>query len=869
MTLRFLLLLGEAILMALAVSRPVVARQDERGVTLQPAKLIPVGAAPADAEPGVNHLDEVMTSRFCADCHPAIYAEHEMNTHGRAFTDAEVRLATGRFDHGDCIRCHTPRPIFETGIGQNPLRRHHNLEEGNTCMTCHWREEYDYSNFHGGKECVGAFDPRVGEVEACASCHRNHGTPYQWEKAPTGKLAGRTCIDCHMAKVRRPVAVGEEPRRVASHVFPGARSSSQLQRAYQYTAELDGNEAVVTITNRGTGHHFPTELKQRSVESLVIVLDEDGDEVSRSRMVFRDPYKRPYGLTLPVNTQIPPGQTREHRVPIKVSGGTVVTELHFKQYFPIEDHHPDLARLLETRTLLFAGITPSDKPIESAPDVRVVTPESVAVDVASPANLVDFAHPSIGTVEISIPDGDDEATIARLIEMFQFPVPEGNRLAQQRLVEIGAPAIPPLIVALGSWDNKTWNQAMGVLGKLGDESLPALLAAIDHEQLYVRAHAREMLTRVGWLGNDDAAVQSLIDALGAKNAVDRESAARALGALDLSVAIPDLRGRLSDRDPDVVRAAALSLARLGDRDGIDAIEQAMGLATFPETRCDLAFALAQLGSPAGVPVLLSGLNYKDDLVREAYFEAFFAVTGVHLGYDPYLPYADRLAAVSDLTAWWAAKGGADALRRGPRTGSRTNARAWLLVEQLAGGDGTVAGGDDESIMEELESMGLDAVPALLKGLKFPSGFADKRTRICEALGRVGSPDSAPALSATLRDPVIAVAAWACWALESVADKETLPALARYQDRLRTLAARGQIPVFLGSADHLVAQAARTRLLVGDPNARQDLVRILLSDDPLARTVAIEALEEKFDERRGYDPEAAPEERRAAAMEWTK
>ena len=100
---------------------------------------------------GTNaYRDRVMTSAFCGTCHPDIYAEHAMNTHGRAFTDPEVRLATGDFEHGDCIRCHTPRPVFETGIGLNPQRRYYGLEEGNTCMTCHWREGVDYANFTGG-----------------------------------------------------------------------------------------------------------------------------------------------------------------------------------------------------------------------------------------------------------------------------------------------------------------------------------------------------------------------------------------------------------------------------------------------------------------------------------------------------------------------------------------------------------------------------------------------------------------------------------------------------------------------------------------------------------------------------------------------
>ena len=196
------------------------------------------------------HEQKVMTSQFCGSCHPAIYAEHEQSTHGRAFTDAEVRLATGRFSHGDCIVCHTPRPVFETGMGMNPMRRHYGLEEGNTCMTCHWKDGVDYSTFQGGPECTTSFDPRVGLVEACASCHRNHGTPYQWELAPLGKGRDRTCIDCHMSEVTRPVALGEEPRRVRSHAFPGCRSEGQLRKAYAYSAEVEGNEVVAMQYDR-------------------------------------------------------------------------------------------------------------------------------------------------------------------------------------------------------------------------------------------------------------------------------------------------------------------------------------------------------------------------------------------------------------------------------------------------------------------------------------------------------------------------------------------------------------------------------------------------------------------------------------------
>ena len=42
------------------------------------------------------HYDRVMTSAFCGTCHPAIHAEHALNTHGRAFTDVWAELQDRR-----------------------------------------------------------------------------------------------------------------------------------------------------------------------------------------------------------------------------------------------------------------------------------------------------------------------------------------------------------------------------------------------------------------------------------------------------------------------------------------------------------------------------------------------------------------------------------------------------------------------------------------------------------------------------------------------------------------------------------------------------------------------------------------------------
>ena len=817
----------------------------------------------------VGRLAEVMTSRFCGECHPAIYAEHRENTHGRAFTDPEVRLATGRFQHSDCIRCHTPRPIFETGIGMNPVRRHHNLVEGNTCMSCHWKKNHDYASFAGGVECRTAFDPRVGSVEACASCHRNHGTPYQWELSPLGKGDGRRCMDCHMRRVRRPVATGQEPKLVHSHVFPGSKSERQLRMAYRYEARLDGNEVVVKITNKGTGHNFPTELKQRSLESLIIVRDESGEEISRSRMIFRDPYKRPYGLMLPVNTQIPSGESREHRVPIKTSDGTVDTELHFKLYFPIEDHHPDLSRQLEKRRLVFSGLTPSDKEVESAPDVRVVVPENIDPRLASAANLVDYVRPEIGSVKLEIPEGKNDAEIKKLIELFMFPVPEGGRRARERLVKIGLRAVPALIEALGSWDNKTFKQAMRALQAIGDPAVPAVRKALSSEQLYIRLHARRLIARMGQADGGTEVVTRLLDALVAPDIVDRTSAAEALGRLGVKSAAPALRKLLTDTAPDVVRAAAMSLARLQDRASVGEIMAAMQRAPFDETRRDLAEVLAKLGSAGGIPVLLTQLDDHDELQREAAFESLYRVTGLHMGYDPAAPAPLRLAAISRLRSYWASQGSSRALRIQHSPERKLAERAWKLVKKLADRSDADGKAEDRKIMAELLQLGHAAMPALIKGLKYPPGFAAKRALICETIGRIGSAPAAPFLASTLRDPVVAVASWACWALEGSGDKEVLPAVRWYQARLLTLERSGRLPAGVGPFDPLLAQAARTRLMLGDKRAKQDLANLLLSDDLVARQRAIEALEASFGETRGYAANAPLLERRKAAASWQR
>jgi HEAT repeat protein len=849
----------------------VFACRAESARTAELAPAAPVGApAATGSDLGTQaHLDLVMTSRSCAHCHPDIYAEHAQNTHGRAFFDGEARLATRGFRREDCVRCHTPRPVFETGIGMTPMQRWTDLEEGNTCMSCHWKSGYDYSRFEGGAECELAFDPRVGSVQACASCHRIAGTPDQWSRAEHGEKAGNVCLDCHMPLVERPVAVGEPPRAVRSHAFPASRSESQLRKAYAYEARIEGDHVVVLLANKGAGHNFPTATRQRAVESLVTVRDAQGEVIGTSRMVCRYPYASelaPAQMTMPVSTQIPSGKSREQRVPLPLAAGTVECELFFKLYRPIEDYHPTLSRRLEDVRLTFSGVEPSGEEIRDAPDVGFAAPQAALEDFFSAEGLVNVARPPPGGGPVELPEGQSAADIARLVSMLEFHMPEARKRAHERLLSIGPAAWPALVDALGSWSNETFNQAIELLASAGEPVLPEVRKALRDPRLYVRCHARAVIEKMRFPGDRRALGDDLASGLAMPDALDRRSAARVLGALGDATRAPALRGLLDDADWDVVSAAAQSLAELGDRASVPAIERALARATFVETRRDLALALCDLGSVAGIPPLLDGLAHPDDLTRASCFDAFFAVTGMHAAYDPYAPEGERLEALARLRTAWSAHGGPAMLRERRHIDPAERERAWDLVTKLGGGTDTEAGGDDTAIEGQLVHMGSDALPALVEGLTFPSGFTEKRARICQLLGRIGDAGAAPYLVQALRDPSLGVAEWACWALEGTRDAAVMPALARFEQRVLALEAD---PAQAGTGERLLARSARTRMMLGDARARDALVNLLLSPDLTAREIAIGALSARYGDDRGYDPNASAEERGSAVRNWRR
>ena len=155
----------------------------------------------------------------------------------------------------------------------------------------------------------------------------------------------------------------------------------------------------------------------------------------------------------------------------------------------------------------------------------------------------------------------------------------------------------------------------------------------------------------------------------------------------------------------------------------------------------------------------------------------------------------------------------------------------------------------------------------------PKVFGDPKLRVMEAWKAAPEPaplpSSAPFVAQALRDPVLGVAAHAAMALGSCGDAHCLAALRRYTARLLSTAAADRLPASIGLADPLLAQAARSRLLLGDAAAEQDLVGLLLSDDLATRRMAIGTLEHKHGDTKGFRAEDTARQRRRAAARWQR
>jgi hypothetical protein len=225
----------------------------------------------------------------------------------------------------ECIRCHAPIPLRETENWETPIARTDRREDAISCLTCH-QSGGSVAGPHEGLSgaCRPVYDPDQTDVtKMCFACHNQHKTGEEWLAGPYApdspaprKVESKTCIDCHMPVVERPLVEGGPVRRGRRHTWPGGHSMDQLRRAatLEATATVaDGGVEVRTwVTNAGAGHNIPTDARHRSFDVYVKLWDAAGNVVldpldpaqhARSQTAK---YRLNYRNSNLVDTQVPP-----------------------------------------------------------------------------------------------------------------------------------------------------------------------------------------------------------------------------------------------------------------------------------------------------------------------------------------------------------------------------------------------------------------------------------------------------------------------------------------------------------------------------------------------------------------------------------
>jgi len=174
-------------------------------------------------------------------------------------------------------------------------------------------------------------------------------------------------------------------------------------------------------------------------------------------------------------------------------------------------------------------------------------------------------------------------------------------------------AVAALIEVLDDDRQEVRAEAALSLGDLETEAaVEPLVARCDDPVPAVRQSAMIALGRLGFSSSFDAVARAL-----EKGPPDlRFQAATSLAEIDQDRAREPLLGALDDADGEVVSAVALSLGAIGERRAANRMAELLDTWSRPETRFDLAYALADLGDSRALPVLVE-LVSKDDLAWDA------------------------------------------------------------------------------------------------------------------------------------------------------------------------------------------------------------------------------------------------------------
>lgn len=206
----------------------------------------------------------------------------------------------------------------------------------------------------------------------------------------------------------------------------------------------------------------------------------------------------------------------------------------------------------------------------------------------------------------------DLRAIGPLVQMFTYPDQNMSGSAVHALVKIGKAAVVPLIQFLGDPGFHIHNGTAYTLGLIGDpRAVEPLIQAFDHRDEILRRVAAEALAKIGF-----PAVDALTHALDAQEWRIRVGASEALGNMDDLRGVDGLIRVLADPDATARRTAATALGRLGDARAVEALVQLLS-DPIEIVRIGVAHALGRIGDAKAVEPLIQTLADQEPGVRSS------------------------------------------------------------------------------------------------------------------------------------------------------------------------------------------------------------------------------------------------------------
>ncbi len=303
---------------------------------------IPPQGKPPD---GFSPLESSLEPESCAVCHRIQYDDWKTSLHSQSMGPGVIGQ-TNELIQDDprkallCYRCHAPlseqqekievKKDSPTRLKMNPTFLPSLQPKGLFCIACHVRghqyfgppkRDGSLGNSpqalqlpHGGAIRTPAFE----RAEFCKGCHQFlpdgyalngkllENTYNEWREGPYGR-EGKACQSCHMPDRR--------------HLWRGIHDPEMVKRGVTVRLTLDkeryqvGEEvrAVLTLTNSGVGHYFPTYVTPKVIVRVELV-DEAGARVPGSKEEERVGREVTLDLRRELHdTRIPPGETHTFR----------------------------------------------------------------------------------------------------------------------------------------------------------------------------------------------------------------------------------------------------------------------------------------------------------------------------------------------------------------------------------------------------------------------------------------------------------------------------------------------------------------------------------------------------------------------------